>query len=222
MKESNIPADNMKIKQLMKFILLTRKWQYMKESNILTGNATIKELERVVLLNRKGQYINDWIILTDNYESGKNSLMSIVITCKSIIGIIFFNLCKTNCIKKKESSTMNQNASTQNRFMSIVITRKSIIGITFFNLSQNMYVWKSNQAHRIRLWAQRTALWALSSYAGVSLELFPSTSARPYMSKKVQELKITLWWKNTWHRGWQRCIRRNYRKWLDRYERDRH
>ena len=60
MKESNIPADNMKIKQLiMKLILLTRKWQYMKESNILTGNATIKELERVVLLNRKGQYIND-------------------------------------------------------------------------------------------------------------------------------------------------------------------
>ena len=44
---------------VMKFILLTRKWQYMKESNILTGNATIKELERVVLLNRKGQYIND-------------------------------------------------------------------------------------------------------------------------------------------------------------------
>ena len=59
MKESNIPADNMKIKQLMKFILLSRKWQYMKESNILTGNATTKELERVVLLNRKGQYINN-------------------------------------------------------------------------------------------------------------------------------------------------------------------
>ena len=104
MKESNIPADNMKIKQLMKFILLTRKWQYMKESNILTGNATIKELERVVLLNRKGQYINDWIILTDNYESGKNSLMSIVITCKSIIGIIFSTSVRPTALKKRNQA----------------------------------------------------------------------------------------------------------------------
>ena len=54
MKESNIPADNVKIKQQIKIILLNRKWQYMNELNIRTGNATIKQLERVVLLKRKG------------------------------------------------------------------------------------------------------------------------------------------------------------------------
>ena len=56
-KESNIPADNVKIKQLISINLLNRKRQLM--SNILARNATIKELKWVVLLNRKGQYMKD-------------------------------------------------------------------------------------------------------------------------------------------------------------------
>ena len=93
------------------------------------------------------------------------------------------------CDYKSEKVSMN----TQNSLLSIVSTCKSIIGIVFFNHSKTNCFKKINEAHRIRLRVYRTTLWALSSYARVTLQSCPSTSERPFISKKVQGLKIILW-----------------------------
>ena len=63
----------------------------------------------------------------------QNNVVSIVITCKSIIGIVFFNLSKT-ILSKKVTIIQNETKITQNNFVSIVISCKSIIGFIFFNL----------------------------------------------------------------------------------------
>ena len=53
MKESNILAGNVTIKQQKKEVLLNTKGQYMKESNILAGNKTMKQQQKEMLLNIK-------------------------------------------------------------------------------------------------------------------------------------------------------------------------
>ena len=61
MKDSNILAGNVTIKQYQKDNLLNN----MKESNILVDNATIKQHPNEILLNTKGQHMKEFDSIAD-------------------------------------------------------------------------------------------------------------------------------------------------------------